>query len=97
MNCFLHLTYIVNLVRRLHKRNPDVIALATLIGRSVNAVSWKLVNFARLDPALRKRGIKGASHGGKGEIEVWNLFHENWEKLALKSCFVKSVSQLSCC
>ncbi len=70
---------------RLHKRNPDVIALAALIGRSVNAVSWKLVNFARLDPALRKRGIKGASHGGKGEIEVWNLFHENWEKLALES------------
>lgn len=70
---------------RLHKSNPDVIALAALIGRSVNAVSWKLVNFARLDPALQKRGIKGASHGGKGEIEIWNAFHENWEALSVES------------
>jgi len=70
---------------RLHKSNPEVIALAKLIGRSVNAVAWKLVNFARLDPALQKRGIKGASHGGKGEIEIWNAFHENWEQLALES------------
>lgn len=70
---------------RLHKSNPEVVALAALIGRSVNAVAWKLVNFARLDPALQKRGIKGASHGGKGEVEIWNSFHNNWENLALES------------
>jgi len=62
-----------------------VIALADLIARSVNAVSWKLVNFARLDPALQKRGIKGASHGGKGEIAIWNAFHEDWEALSVES------------
>ncbi|MGB1252926.1 MAG: HNH endonuclease [Candidatus Promineifilaceae bacterium] len=70
---------------KMHNRNPQVIALANLIKRSHSAVSWKLVNFARLDPSLQKRGIRGATHGSKGEIEIWNEFSEDWERLAYES------------
>jgi putative restriction endonuclease len=35
---------------RLHKSNPDVVVLASLIDRTPSAVAWKLVNFASLDP-----------------------------------------------
>jgi len=59
---------------RIHIRNPEIIALAKLLGRTPSAVSWKLANFARLDPSLRARQIKGASHGGFTEIEVWEEF-----------------------
>ncbi|MCU1296533.1 MAG: restriction endonuclease [Acidobacteriaceae bacterium] len=31
---------------RIHIRNPQVIELARLIGRTPSAVSWKLANFA---------------------------------------------------
>lgn len=70
---------------RIHIRNPQIIALAKAIGRTPSAVSWKLANFASLDPSLKDRQIEGASHGGKGDIAVWNEFHGNWEKLASES------------
>lgn len=61
----------------IHMRNPQVIDLASLIGRSVGAVSYKLANFSRLDPSLQARGIQGLSHGAKGEIEVWEAFYDD--------------------
>lgn len=65
--------------------NPRVIQLARLLGRSVGAVSLKLSNFARLDPALQARGIRGMSHGAKGEEEVWQEFAKRPETLAFES------------
>ena len=70
---------------RIHIRNPLVIELATAIGRTPSAVSWKLANFARLDPALQKRNIAGAAHGAKAEVEIWNEFRSNWEMLTFES------------
>ena len=70
---------------RIHVRNPAVIALARAIGRTPSAVSWKLANFARLDPSLKKRNIAGASHGALPEIEVWNEFNGDWERLSFES------------
>lgn len=70
---------------RIHIRNPLVIELARALGRSPSAVSWKLANFARLDPALKKRQIAGAAHGARAEIEIWNEFNSDWEKLTFES------------
>ncbi len=70
---------------RLHNRNPDIIKLATLLGRTPSAVGWKLVNFASLDPNLKKRGIKGAVNVSQLDREIWNEFNSNWERLAYES------------
>jgi putative restriction endonuclease len=70
---------------RIHIRNPEVIELAKSINRTPSAVSWKLANFARLDPELQKRNIAGATHGAQSEVEVWDEFRNNWEKLAFES------------
>src|SRR5579864_2967911 len=70
---------------RIHHRNPVIIELAKAIGRSPSAVSWKLANFAHLDPSLRARSIAGASHGAKAEQQIWNEFNGNWDKLAYES------------
>ncbi len=70
---------------QIHIRNPLIIELAKAIGRTPSAVSWKLANFARLDPALKKRNIAGASHGARGEVEIWDEFNHNWEALAFES------------
>jgi putative restriction endonuclease len=69
----------------IHMRNPKIIELAELLGRSVGAVSYKLANFARLDPALQSRGIRGMAHGAKGEQAIWQEFAANGEKLAYES------------
>ena len=70
---------------KMHSRNPNVIALATILGRTPSAVSWKLANFARLDPSLKERNISGASHGSKLDIEIWDEFNHDWEKLSFES------------
>ena len=65
--------------------NPQVIALSHLLDRSVGAVSYKLTNFARLDPALKARGIRGHSHGARGEVDIWEEFSRDPERLAFES------------
>ena len=69
----------------IHMRNPKIIELAELLHRSVGAVSYKLANFARLDPTLQSRGIRGLAHGAKGEEEIWREFATNGEKFAYES------------
>jgi len=69
----------------IHNRNPQVIALAKILDRSPSAVSWKLANLARLDPSLRDRNIAGASHGSKLDVEVWEEFTSDWQRLAFES------------
>ena len=62
---------------QIHMHNPRVIQLAQLLKRSVGSVSLKLSNFARLDPALQARGIRGMGHGAKGEVEIWREFADH--------------------
>jgi putative restriction endonuclease len=70
---------------RIHIHNPEVVSLAEALGRTPSAVSWKLANFASLDPSLKKRNITGASHGSKADLEVWNEFNGDWDRLAFES------------
>jgi putative restriction endonuclease len=78
---------------KLHHRNPDIITLAEAIGRTPSALAWKLSNFARLDPSLQQRNIKGASHGSKGEEEIWQQFYENPDALVVESERLSSRAQ----
>lgn len=70
---------------KLHRNNPDIKHLAALIGRTDNAVAFKLVNFASLDPSLQQRGIKGASNVSSLDKEIWNEFYAHWDVLPYES------------
>lgn len=70
---------------RLHSRNPEIVNLAKLIGRTANSVAYKLVNFASLDPSLKARGIKGASNASNLDKEIWKYFLNNWDALPYES------------
>ncbi len=70
---------------RLHKGNPDIIKLASLIKRTPSALAWKLVNFASFDPSLQARGIKGAKNASKLDREIWDEFFNDWETLSIES------------
>ncbi|WP_299583546.1 HNH endonuclease [uncultured Sunxiuqinia sp.] len=70
---------------KINENYPPVVELANIIGRKKGAVSYKLANFARLDPALKARNVSGLTHGAKGEEIVWNEFHGNWDQLAFES------------
>jgi len=70
---------------KIHNRNPEIIALAKVLGRTPSALSWKLANFASLDPSLKARNISGATHGSKLEKDIWDEFNGDWERLSYES------------
>lgn len=70
---------------KMDRRNPDVIHLAEIIGRTPNAVALRLVNYASYDPILQQRGISGMAHGGKKCGEFWNEFINDRERLLFES------------
>lgn len=70
---------------KMDARNPEVIHMAKIIGRTPNSIALRLVNYASYDPILKKRGISGMSHGGKKCEEYWNEFINDREKLLFES------------
>jgi hypothetical protein len=69
---------------RLHKGNPEIIALAKLTGRTPSAVAMKLVNFASLDPSIVNSGRKGMGNASALDRKVWDAFQADWEGLAFE-------------
>ncbi len=70
---------------KLNQRNPLVIELAKIIGRTPSSVAFKLVNFASLDPYHQNRGVKGMQNSGKLDKEIYNEFSNNWNDLIFES------------
>lgn len=70
---------------RIHYRNPDIINLAEIIGRTPSSVAMKMANLASFDPELQKRGIKGLSNSSKIEREIWNNFNKNGTALIIQA------------
>lgn len=70
---------------KLHRLNPEIIYLSTLINRTPSALALKLVNFSSLDPELKKRGIKGMSNHSKLDKIIFDEFHSDWTMLLNKS------------
>lgn len=73
---------------KINYRHPEIIKLSKLIERTPSAVALKLVNFARLDPALQSRNISGMKHGAKADAIIWNEYYDNLEKLSYKSAHI---------
>jgi len=70
---------------RLHRNNPEIIALANLMDRSANSVAMKLCNLASLDPVIIASGRKGLRGASKLDRAIWDEFHADWEGLVLES------------
>src|SRR4051812_27104393 len=70
---------------KLDSRNPEIIELASQIGRTPGALSMKACNFATLDPALQSRGIRGLSNLSNADREIWSEFATNAEALAAEA------------
>jgi hypothetical protein len=68
-----------------HRRNPQVVALAKVLGRTPNAVAMKLCNFASFDPAHQERGVVGLANVSRADKEIWDEFNANWADLGVAS------------
>lgn len=70
---------------KMHSRNPDIVYLAGLIGRTPSSVAMRLSNFAHLDPYHISRGVIGMSGGAKQVQPIWEEYHKNKELLIFES------------
>ena len=70
---------------QMHSRNPGIVDMARLLGRTPSSVAMKLVNFASFDPAHQARGVSGLKGASHGDRAIWDEFHANWERLAFES------------
>ena len=71
--------------RKTKANNPEVVELASLLGRSPASVARKLGNFGSFDPELQKRRITGLPHASKLDRQVWEEYHGNWNQLVLEA------------
>lgn len=67
---------------KIHIRNPDIIRLAELLGRTPGSVSYKLANFSSIDPTIDRKGAENVS---KLDKAVWAEFFTDWESLISES------------
>ena len=70
---------------KMDQRNPEIIALATALGRTPSSVGMKLCNLASLDPAEQARGIAGLKKASAADRAIWAEFHADWESAAYES------------
>src|SRR5258706_2837836 len=70
---------------KLHGRNPQIIELASHIGRTANALAMKACNFASLDPAFRRTNRRGLSGASDADRTIWNEFAGNAEAVAAEA------------
>ena len=62
-----------------------IVKLANALGRSTSSVSMKLCNFASLDPDIVNSGRKGLSNASKLDKQVWEEYHNDWDRSIWKS------------
>ena len=67
---------------KLHSRNPEIIVLASKLGRTPSAVAMKACNFASLDPVVQARGISGLGNASRTDRELWSEFRDNPTSIA---------------
>jgi putative restriction endonuclease len=78
---------------KIDKRNPQIISLAKLLGRTPSSVGLKMANLAHFDPELKKRFISGMKHASKLDEEIVALFINDWEALSYRAKKIEDMLQ----
>ena len=70
---------------KMHSRNPEIIKLAELIGRTPSALAMKLTNIASLDPAITSTGRRGLEGASATDKAMWEEMQAGWERFAVEA------------
>jgi putative restriction endonuclease len=71
--------------RRTKANQPEVIRLASLLGRTPSSVARKLGNFGAFDPVLASSGVSGLTHTSRADRNIWEEFENAWDNLVIES------------
>jgi HNH endonuclease len=70
---------------KLHQHNPDIIELATMLGRTPSAVGMKTCNFASLDPTHQSRNVAGLGNVSRADRDLFAAFDADSEAIAAEA------------
>jgi putative restriction endonuclease len=70
---------------QIHSTHKQIVETAELIGRSPDALTMKMCNFARFDPELQNRGVSGLSNGSHLDEEIWMEFSSDFSQLSTEA------------
>lgn len=70
---------------KMDHRNPEVINLARLLGRTPSSIAMRLANFAHVDPFHQNRGINGLKGGKKQCQPIFEKYINDRENLMYES------------
>lgn len=74
---------------KIHSKNPQIIRIANILGRTPGSVSFKMGNLGHFDPNLQKRDIKGLKNASRLDEKVVKEFHNNWEELSYRAVLIE--------
>ena len=69
---------------KISSRHPDIIRVATAIGRTPAALSMKMGNIASLDPAITSTGRSGLRAASANDRAMWEEMNSDWERFAVE-------------
>jgi putative restriction endonuclease len=75
---------------QIHATHKQIIETAQLIGRSPDALTMKMCNFARFDPELQRRGVGGLSNGSRLDEAIWMEFSTDFSLLSYEAANILS-------
>ncbi len=75
---------------KITKSNPDINALAGLLGRTPSSVVMKMCNLAHFDPELHVRNVNGMANASKLDRQVTEEFRGDWEGLSWQAQEIKA-------
>lgn len=78
---------------KISQTNPDIIALAKLLGRTPGSVGLKMHNLAHFDPELQRRNVSAMAHGSKLDGEIFAEFSRDWTGLSYQAQIIRAKMQ----
>lgn len=70
---------------KLHARNPEIVRVASALGRTPSALAMKCCNIASHDPAQQARGVNGLTRSSNLDRQVWMEFESDPESTAFEA------------
>ena len=70
---------------KISMRNPEIIRLSKMLGRTPGSVALKLANLAHYDPSLQVRNVSGMRNTSRLDREIADKFYSNWEELSFRA------------
>ena len=70
---------------QLHRSQPRIVQLSQWLGRTANAVAFKMVNLTSLDPQVQVSGRRGMGNASNLDKQIWLEMQQDADAVILEA------------